>query len=306
MELAPLRYLLAVIEAGSFAKAASKLGVKASTLTRKVTALEDELGLTLLERRRSGVRMTSGGVTVTVAIRRMLVDLEAVTKAARWNGAGKAGEFRLGVRMPPVGQPLKGFLAKWHKEHPHVELTLWEMSDHDLFAAVESRQIDVALVAGYGDWPNTVSQSLYWEPLFAALPTGHPLSKRTSVDWSALRGEPMLVQDWPHSHDTRDFYASIVGSGVSFRPHPTGKQSIFGLVAAGFGLTLATASQSQVTFPGVVFKPIAESNARVEVKLVWAPEAEDAVVGRFISFMRDEAKMGSIRGEGVSLTGDGL
>lgn len=297
MELTSLRYLLAVIEAGSFAKAAGKLGVKASTLTRRITALEDELGLTLVERGRTGVRMTSGGSAVTVEIRRMLVDLESVTKAARCNGAGKAGEFRFGVRMPPVGEPLKSLLTKWHGEHPHVELTLWEMSDHDLYAAIESRQIDVALVAGYGEWPNVVSEPLYWERLFAAMPLHHPLSKHENLDWRALRGEPILVQDWPHSHATRDFYASIIGIGLPFRPHPAGKQSVFGLVAAGFGLTLATESQSQVTFPGVVFRPIAESNARIEVKLAWAPDAEDAVVGRFISFMRHEARSGSDKRE---------
>lgn len=295
MELASLRYLLAIIEAGSFAKAASKLGVKASTLTRRVTALEDELGLTLLERGRSGVRMTSGGSTIMVEIRRMLVDLESVTKAARSNGAGKAGEFRFGVRMPPVGEPLKGLLAKWHEEHPHVELTLWEMSDHDLYVAIESRQLDVALVAGYGEWPKVVSEPLYVERLCAAMPLHHALSDRENLDWRALRGEPILAQDWPHSHATRDFYASVIGTGMSFRPHPAGKHSIFGLAAAGFGLTLATESQSQVTFPGVAFRPIAESNARIEVKLAWAPEAEDAVVGRFISFMRDEARSGSVR-----------
>ena len=80
MELVSLRYLLDVIEAGSFAKAAAKLGVKASTLTRRVTALEDELGVTLVERRRSGIRLTSGGAAVTVEIRRMLADLELVTR----------------------------------------------------------------------------------------------------------------------------------------------------------------------------------------------------------------------------------
>jgi DNA-binding transcriptional LysR family regulator len=293
MELASLRYLLDVIEAGSFAKAAAKLGVKASTLTRRITALEDELGVTLVERRRSGIRLTSGGAAVTVEIRRMLADLESVTKAARCNGAGKAGGFRLGVRMPPVGEPLRSLLARWHKEHPLVALTLWEMSDHDLYTAIEARQLDVALVAGYSEWPNVVSEPLYDERLFAAMPLAHPLSKRVKVDWRALRAEAILVQDWPHSHATRDFYASLIGIGVPFRTHPAGKQSLFGLVAAGFGITLATESQAQVTFPGVVFKPIAERNAHVEISLAWVPEAEDAVVGRFISFIRDEAKAGA-------------
>jgi DNA-binding transcriptional LysR family regulator len=290
MQLPALRYLLAVVEAGSFTKAAAHLGVNASTLTRRVAALEDELGLTLLERSRSGVRLTSGGVTVMVEVRRMLAALEAVTKAARCNGVGKAGEFRLGVRMPPVGEPLRTLLARWHSDHPRVALTLYEMSDHDLYTAIEARRLDVALLAGYGAWPNVVTEPLYCERLFAALPIDHPLSDRETVDWSALRNETVLVQDWADSHATREFYASLLGIGVPFHPHPAGKQSVFGLIAAGFGITLATESQSQVLFPGVVFRPIAENNACVQVKLAWAADSEDAVVGRFIAFMRDAAR----------------
>ncbi|HVC52516.1 MAG TPA: LysR family transcriptional regulator, partial [Stellaceae bacterium] len=96
MQLNALRYLILVVEAGSFAKAATKIGVNASTITRRIAALEDELGLTLLERHRTGVRLTSGGSIVMVEIRRMLADLESVINTARSNGIGKAGEFRLG------------------------------------------------------------------------------------------------------------------------------------------------------------------------------------------------------------------
>jgi DNA-binding transcriptional LysR family regulator len=251
MEIAALRYLIAVVEAGSFARAAAKIGVNASTLTRRVTVLEDELGLTLLERRRTGVRLTSGGATVLVEVRRMFADLEAITEAARSNGIGKAGEFRLGVRMPPVGEPLRTMLAKWHHDHPQVALTLCEMTDHELYTAIEGRQLDVALLAGYGDWPNVETELLYRERLFVALPVGHSLSGSDSVGWSELRDQAILVQDWAHSHATREFYASLLGIGVRFRSHPAGKQSIFALVAAGFGITLATESQSQVVFPGV-------------------------------------------------------
>ena len=62
------------------------------------------------------------------------------------------------------------------------------------------------------------------------------------------------------------------------------------LVGAGFGITLATESQSEVTFPGVVYKPIAEDDAWLQVELAWLPTSEDAAVGRFVAFMRDEAR----------------
>jgi DNA-binding transcriptional LysR family regulator len=62
------------------------------------------------------------------------------------------------------------------------------------------------------------------------------------------------------------------------------------LVAAGFGITLATRSQAEVLFPGVVYKPIHEDNAWVTIELAWLPRKEEAAVGRFVAFMRDEAR----------------
>jgi DNA-binding transcriptional LysR family regulator len=92
-------------------------------------------------------------------------------------------------------------------------------------------------------------------------------------------------------HSAREFYASFMGCGVRFESHAGSKQCVFALVAAaGFGITLATTSQAEVVFPGVVYRPIREENAWVQVELVWCPEAEDPAVGRFVAFMRDEAR----------------
>ena len=292
MEIAALRYLVAVAEADSFAQAARHLAVNASTVTRQVAGLEDELGVTLFERGRPGVRLTSGGALVIVEVRRMLADLDAMTTAARRTGAGKIGEFRLGVRLPPVGEPLRTLLAKWHVDHPDVALTIYEMPDHDLYTAIRSRRVDAAFVLGYGVWPDIVTEPLYSERLFVALPAVHPLSAADGVDWRTLRHETIFVQDWAESHATCEFYASLVGIGVPLRTHPAGKQALFGLVGAGLGITLATESQAQVSIPGVVFKPIAEENARVQLKLAWSQDAEDAVIGRFVAFMRDAVKGG--------------
>jgi len=54
-----------------------------------------------------------------------------------------------------------------------------EMPDHDLYAALVSRRLDVALLAGYGHCPGVVTESLFRERLFVALPEGHVLSEKT-------------------------------------------------------------------------------------------------------------------------------
>ena len=98
------------------------------------------------------------------------------------------------------------------------------------------------------------------------------------------------MQGWEESQTAREFYASFMGSGVRYSAHAASKLSVLSLVSAGLGITLVTESQAEVQVPGIVIKPIAEENAWVEVKLVWIPENEEAVVGRFVAFMRDEAR----------------
>jgi DNA-binding transcriptional LysR family regulator len=88
----------------------------------------------------------------------------------------------------------------------------------------------------------------------------------------------------------RAFYGELFGHGTRFQPHAVSKQSILALVAAGFGITLASESQASIAFPGVVFIPIAEENASINIVLAWRPQSEDPAVGRFIAFMRDEAR----------------
>jgi hypothetical protein len=139
-------------------------------------------------------------------------------------------------------------------------------------------------------WTDAVTAPFYRERLVAAVPCGYPISEHVAVDWERLRSETFLVQGQDNSHSAREFYASLMGYGPRFESHAGSKQCVFALVAAGFGITLATTSQAEVVFPGVVYRAICEENAWVQVELAWCPDAEDPAVGRFVASMRDEAR----------------
>jgi DNA-binding transcriptional LysR family regulator len=286
-----LRYLLEVVEAGSFSHAAARLRLTPSTLSRRVAEVEDQLGLTLLERARSGIRITSGGRGVIKQIRRMLGELDAVEKAARFDGVGNSAEIRIGVRMPPIAGLLLNLFTNWRQQHPDIALKLFELNDHELRHTLAERSLDAAFVTKHTLWPGATGIPIYREAITAALPQNHPLIVHESLEWAQLRSETLLTQGWNDSQTAREFFASLLGSGVEFVSHSVSKQSILALVAAGYGITLATESQSLVSSPGIVFRPIAESNAWVEVNLVWPPESEDAAVGLFIAFMRDRSSV---------------
>ncbi|MDR3527837.1 MAG: LysR substrate-binding domain-containing protein [Rhizomicrobium sp.] len=290
IDLDSLRYFSATASAGNFGRAAIHLGVQTSTVSRRISQLEDQLGLTLFERGHFGIRLTSGGRSVMVHVRRALADLDAVRSSAQSNANGHVGQIRLGIRMPPIGKPLQALLEHWRDRFPGADVILYEMNERDIQAGIEERRIDAALMAKHTLWPHAVTEPIYREPVLLALPKTHPLRSRKIIKWGHLRDQTFLVQGWDESQSAREFYVSFLGGGVNYQAHAASKQSVLALVGAGFGMTLVTKSQAEVRFPGVVYRPVTEKNAFLEVDIVWAPENKEAVVGRFVAFMRDEAR----------------
>ncbi len=168
MQLVALKYFVAVADHGSFTAAAERLGVSASTLTRSVSTLEDNLGLTLFERSLRGVALAQGASPVLAETKRMLASLEAVTEAAGGAARGIAGDLRLGVRSPPLGEPLRSMLGRWRQDHPDVRLIVHELPDLEIFTELVARRIDVALIPSFAPWPQIVMEPLYRERRNAA------------------------------------------------------------------------------------------------------------------------------------------
>jgi DNA-binding transcriptional LysR family regulator len=170
MEIRDLMYLEASAAAGNFTRAAKSLGINTSTISRRVGRFEDELGLALFERGHGGVRLTSGGKAVLPHIQRALAELDAIRHAGDQNGNGIVGKVRLGVRMPPIGEPLCDLLSGWRAKHPKVGLTIAEMNEWESQAAVQERRVDVALMTSHTLWPDAVTAPLYRERIVAAMP----------------------------------------------------------------------------------------------------------------------------------------
>ena len=290
MELVDLRYLSVVAETGSFSNAAQSLGVKPSTISRRIDRLEDELGVTIFERGSFGARLTTAGRDLLARVKRALDAADAVARAGNRSGVAETGRVRLGVRMPPIGEPLQPLLAAWRSEHPAVALTLHELNDHEIHTALADRSLDAAFVTSHSSRRGATTIPIYRERLVAAIPHDHELASHDFLMWDLLHDQTLLTQGWEGSHSAREFYASLLGDNVSFSSHAASKQSVMALVGAGFGITLAGQSQAEVVFPGVVYRPIREDDAWLQVELAWLPRREDPAIGRFIAFMRDEAQ----------------
>jgi DNA-binding transcriptional LysR family regulator len=290
MEIVDLRYLVACAEAGRFAIAARVLDIDTSTVSRRIASLEDELGLSLFEREHSGIRLTKGGHDVLDGARRVLSEIDAITLKGRQHGSGAIGEVRLGIRNAPVAGVARELIASWRVANPDVTLTVTEGNQHELALGLSERRLDVALVTGHNAWAHVAALPIFRETMFAAIPESHELACRSGLRWASIRGETILVQGWNDNQTQREFYATLLGGDARFQAHAASKEAILALVGIGVGIALTTESQAELKYPGVAFKPIDEENACLDFGLVWLPETEDPVVGRFVAFMRDESR----------------
>lgn len=285
-----LRYILAAAEFKKFSRAAKALGIETASLSRRVSRIEDELGLTLFERSHDGVRLTQGGKAVLVHVRRALFDLNAIISAGERNAQGQEGRINLGIRLPIMGSPLREMLERWRQANPGIVLTVHELSESDMVTAIDRRHIDIALLPKPMVWPRAMTIPIYRHRLVVALPRSHDLAQQKTLRWQDLRTQTVLVQGWDGSQTMRKVYAALLGNADNIVTHGVSKQTILALVAAGYGLALVTRAQAYGRVPGVVFRHIAEDNAEIEIQLAWAPENEETAVGRFIAFMRDESR----------------
>jgi len=290
MEFIDLQFLTAAADTGKFALAAKLLNVDTSTVSRRIGNLEDELGLSLFERDHSGIRLTRGGRSVVRCARAALFQIEEVKRIGRQFASGISGELRLGVRMPPIGGAARSLLSQWRVACPDSILKIVEGNERDLALGLTEHRLDAAIVGGHTMWPHMSAVPLFRERMIAVIPSGHPLAEMTALKWNLLSGETILVQGWDDNHTQREFYATFLGNGARFQTHTASKQTIMALVGTGAGVTLAPASQAEAQYPGVIFKPIEEDNAWLEFDLVWLPEVEDPLTGRFVAFMRDESR----------------
>lgn len=290
MELVDLRYLVSAAETGKLLHVAKALSVDVSTVSRRISALENELGISLLERDHSGVRLTTGGRLVANLARRILANVEEIKYTANHIALGNTGVLRLGLRVPPISGHAQALLTKWRDANREIVLSIMEGSHRELAIALNERRIDLALITGLRGWPRVASKTLFRERLVAALPCEHSLAVHQSLTWKMLSAETVLVQDWEDNHTQREFYALFLGSGARFQGHAASKQTILALVEAGYGVTFVPESSVAATAPGIVFRPLDDENACLDFDLVWPPVSEDPLVGRFVAFMRDESR----------------
>ncbi|MFG3055192.1 LysR family transcriptional regulator [Kitasatospora sp. NPDC048239] len=175
MELRQLAYLVAVAEEGGFGRAAERLSIVQSAVSQQVQRLERELGLVLFDRSSRRVRLTAAGERLLPEARAVLAAAEQTRRVAAEITAGAEGVLRLGAVHGP-GDRLYRVLAELAELAPRLRVRLTRAAPTQRLALVRSGALDAAFVRGPAAAPGLDLLPLWSDPLYAALPTAHPLA----------------------------------------------------------------------------------------------------------------------------------
>ena len=238
--LRQLEYFVAVGECGSIAQAAERLNISSPSISTAVSQLEAEFGLQLFVRRHAhGLALTQAGARFLEQARDLL------SRAASLNGLANditgtvRGPLNVGclVTFAQIVLPRvrRGFVDRY----PEVEFRQFERDQAEIFEALRSARLDVALTYDLNIPDDLTFVPLMDLPPFAMLGDGHPLAGWASVTPAELAGHPMVLLDLPMSADY--FLSFFSEAGVSPRiVERTRDMAVMrSLVANGFGYSVA-------------------------------------------------------------------
>jgi DNA-binding transcriptional LysR family regulator len=269
-----LLQVLAVAEYLNFHHAANVLGTTQSCVSSRIKGLEDALGILLFERRHRGVRLTEAGRHFVAEVSAGIAQLDHAVRTAGATLQGNDGHLAIGLHSPIAAGFLADLRRQYRVTYPMIEQSVLEGRSSETVALVREGRLDVAFVVGAVNAPDCHSRLLWCEPMVMALPADHPLTEQDAVNWRDLVDETFLIR---HGGTGPQVFEHVVRRiserGRSPRTHrfDVARDTLMGMVAAGDGIALTSEATTHVSFPGVVFRPIADETEPARFSAVWSP-----------------------------------
>jgi len=237
--LRQLGYLVAVADLKHFGRAAHASHVSQPTLSQQLRALEERLGVSLVERRLTGAELTPIGREIAERARRLLIEVKDIRDLAQRAGSGIAGTIRFGV-TPTLGPYLMPeIVAALHRERPDLKLYIREGIPDDQVLELARGSIDMLLGPLPMQGDDLEVEPLLRERLYLIAPPDHALAKLKRLTTADLTGVGILSLDHRH-HLHRQVAALCEQYGMLLlRDYEgTSLDSIRQMVGSGLGLAI--------------------------------------------------------------------
>jgi DNA-binding transcriptional LysR family regulator len=291
IDLRQFRYFLAVSEELNFGRAAQRLHISQPPLSRQIRQLEDQLGVELFQRNRSGVVLTAAGTAFQPEVRRTLVQAEKAIAVAKAAQGADGGQFVMGYTTVFDRSAIPDVCDRLRLRFPDWRIVSRGKHSISLVRDIKNGAMDAALIGLYTEPQGLKVETIFDEPFVAALPATHRLAKKRLIDFDDLRGEPMFWFERrlnPGFYDYCQAFFEQIGFKPNAIPEPPDHHIMLGLIAEGQGIALIPASLRRVKYQGVVFRQLKDERAklRIGIAVAYSDSNQSPVLQAFLDLVR--------------------
>jgi len=293
MEFRHLQSFIAVAEELSFTRAALRLHIAQSPLSRRIRQLEEELGLRLFVRDRRTVTLTDAGRLLLDQARILTAQSLHFFDTARRASKGEAGIIRIGIALG-TGEKINLALVEHARRFPAVEIQCKDIVSTRQNEALREFQIDVGFLRPPIDHANLRSETVFQEKFVALIPAASPLARQRRIKLRQLASEPLLVHPRDVSIGVYDKILQLYReAGVTpksiihtsaFPYHEAGAI----LVASGRGIVVGVGAMLARPALGgkVIGIPLDQPRAFIDVHVAWRKTESSPAVLAFLDTVR--------------------
>lgn len=261
MELRHLRYFQAVAEELRFARAAEKLHIEQSPLSRAIKELEEELGVMLFARTTRSTRLTHAGTLFLEHVRRVFAAVEQARDSVKAAANGFHGQLRVALSDGITPSRLSALLVLCRQEEPEVEIRFFEVPLSQQIKGLHEDLYDVGFAQANEVGDGIVAMPAWSDALMVALPARHPLLAHKRIPLDELLRYPLVLCD-PQVCEGHAKHVERVLRRTEMEPLIAERVAscdlMMALVSAGFALGLAGAAHITASSElGVVARPLA-------------------------------------------------
>lgn len=290
MELRHLRYFAAVAETLNFSRAARRLRIAQPALSRQIRQFEEEIGVTLIDRRHSPVQLTDAGHVFHDRITKLLMQIDIAVTAAQETTRGHegrlvvCGDWWLGLGVVPES------VGDFRKRYPRIDLELQDLPVYKQVSALREGDIHLGFlphrhIVAHQDLEHMVAVESEW---VVVLPLDHPLARQTTVRLVDLEKERFL---WFENEAVRTYRDAIVQlcQLARFKPlfgkRSSSRDSMFARAASGDGIVLAPRSTLPLSHSSLRY--VSTDCAPMQLCAVWRRDDPSVLLKRFLDIVKD-------------------
>lgn len=286
MEFRHLRCFLAVAEELSFVRAAEKLHIEQSPLSRNIKELEEELGVVLFVRTTRSTRLTHAGKRFLEHVPRVFMALQQARDSVKAAANGFHSQLRIALSDGITPSRLPALLALCRQEEPEVEIRFFEVPLSQQIKGLNDDLYDVGFALSNDVGDGVVTLPVWNDALMVAVPARHPLLAHKRIPLEELLRYPLVLCD-PQVCEGHARHVERVLRRVDMEPLVAERVATYDLmmvlVSGGIALGITGAAHiSTSREPGVVARPLASRVPPLTTYLL-RPEGEPSdVLMRFI------------------------